>query len=433
MMNARIGSVIAGLGLTATMALAAGPGITPTTVAAGPGITPVPFLDSAYPATEVKAMSANGEYVTYLAKDASNVTQVVYYKRGGSPVVVANPSGAAPTATGIDLRANGDLVIAGNIGGAMRDWHSSTGAWVTRYQADGVTLIGSSTGQNSLTVGTDGMTYYATINESGAIGHGLTMSGPQGQTQSYITMSGFGTNQSVNGVSATGRFAGRGKPTGTGNNRGYWTDTGGTPGAGVNLIPGFDNDPDYGTNNAEVYGISRDGDTLVGMSPDPYDPRTLSKQTPFVYKISTNTLFKAPLLPGTTSTSTFYAVSGDGKIAVGNNYGTVAGDVDVNGNLVSRDRGVLYDMRDPNQANWQLHSVKDYLAGLGVDMSRWFTIGRVYSISADGMDIAGYGLYDMDGDPATAAVSRGFIATIPEPATMVLLALGGLAAIRRRR
>ncbi len=421
MMNARIGSVFAILGLTATIAVGAG----------GTTLSALPFLDQAYPGSSIKAMSANGEYITTTMKDAANVTQVVVYQRGVGNTVLPNPS--APTvpslAGGIDLRANGDLVVSANVGGAMRDWHSSTNSWVVRYKTDGTTLIGNAGSQNSVTVGTDGMTYYATVTQAATTvkqAYGLTLSGPQGQTQSYITTVADSRN-SMNGVSATGRVAGWGRVLGSSNERAYWSDTGGTANAGVNLIPGFDDDPLVGTHKAQGYGISRDGDTVVGMAHDPtFAAPRVNGWTPFVYKISTNTLIKSPLLPDTTSTSTFYAVSGDGKIAVGNNYGTIDG--------VNRDRGVFYDMRDANPANWQLYDVKAYFAGLGVDMSHWVSVGRVYSVSADGLDMAGEGLWDADGNPDTTTdrVTRGFIATIPEPATMMLLALGGLALIRRR-
>jgi len=67
----------------------------------------------------------------------------------------------------------------------------------------------------------------------------------------------------------------------------------------------------------------------------------------------------------------------------------------------------------------------DFLVSLGVDMSGWQRLTKAYSITPDGKYISGYGL-------TTAGREEGFVAFIPEPATMLLLALGGLALRRRR-
>lgn len=67
----------------------------------------------------------------------------------------------------------------------------------------------------------------------------------------------------------------------------------------------------------------------------------------------------------------------------------------------------------------------DILTSLGVDLSGWTKLERVISISADGLTVAGRGVRVGGADAA-------FVAVIPEPATMVLLALGGLMLRRRR-
>ena len=63
----------------------------------------------------------------------------------------------------------------------------------------------------------------------------------------------------------------------------------------------------------------------------------------------------------------------------------------------------------------------------GVDTSAWSKLERCIAISDDGLTIAGRGILAADGS------SQAFICTIPEPATMSFLALGGLALLRRRR
>lgn len=63
----------------------------------------------------------------------------------------------------------------------------------------------------------------------------------------------------------------------------------------------------------------------------------------------------------------------------------------------------------------------------GVDTSAWSKLERCIGISDDGLTISGRGVLAADGS------YQAFICTIPEPATMSFLALGGLALLRRRR
>lgn len=61
----------------------------------------------------------------------------------------------------------------------------------------------------------------------------------------------------------------------------------------------------------------------------------------------------------------------------------------------------------------------------GLDLTGW-TLDTAYGISADGLTFVGYG-YNPSGD------TEAWVATVPEPATIILLALGGLALLRNRR
>lgn len=61
-----------------------------------------------------------------------------------------------------------------------------------------------------------------------------------------------------------------------------------------------------------------------------------------------------------------------------------------------------------------------------VNMADWSSLSRVTSMSDDGMTLAGWGIWAADG------TTRGFVVVIPEPATLSLLVLGGLAMLRRR-
>ena len=61
---------------------------------------------------------------------------------------------------------------------------------------------------------------------------------------------------------------------------------------------------------------------------------------------------------------------------------------------------------------------------VGLDLTGW-TLGSVGGISSDGYVIVGDGI-NPDG------YNEAWIATIPEPGTFLLLAIGGLALLRRR-
>lgn len=70
--------------------------------------------------------------------------------------------------------------------------------------------------------------------------------------------------------------------------------------------------------------------------------------------------------------------------------------------------------------------LEDILAANGVDLTDWEYLERCVSVTADGTTIAGRGVLASDGS------YRGFVVTIPEPSTMIFLALGCLACLRRR-
>jgi hypothetical protein len=67
-----------------------------------------------------------------------------------------------------------------------------------------------------------------------------------------------------------------------------------------------------------------------------------------------------------------------------------------------------------------------------IDPNSGWTLTKAVSIS-DTSWIVGMGLFDPDGPGGAGSYDRLFLVQIPEPATLALLTLGGLAMLRRRR
>jgi len=162
-----------------------------------------------------------------------------------------------------------------------------------------------------------------------------------------------------------------------------------------------------GSLNSSAYGISADGSVIVGNC-------ELKRPGFEAFRWENGVMAGIGDLPGGEFASWATDVSDDGSVIVG--YSITDGEFGA-GNLVYEAFiwDTLHDMRN----------LKDvFTTEYGLDLSGW-TLREARAISDDGLTIVGWG-YNPSGK------EEGWIATIPEPGTIVLFGLSFLVLRKRR-
>lgn len=173
-----------------------------------------------------------------------------------------------------------------------------------------------------------------------------------------------------------------------------WTDAGGMEA--------------LGTDTGHANAVTPSGHAIVGELSD------ISGQTPNEAFRWTESSGVVPLgsLPGGTGASAAYAISDDGTVTVGRSSSGAFVGIDWEAVVWYEDQGVrrLVDILEDD---------------LGIDMTGWQLIGAE-DVSADGNTIVG-DAFDPQG------IRRGFIVTIPAPASAAMIPFACAMCMRRRR
>ena len=343
----------------------------------------------------------------------------------GGPVSIQPVAGGYnSTVTGIGYRtpagAPQELVIHGFNGG----WHSmnaSTDGGVTWSKRRRTFFPNESTAPNisvanTLAGNTTNDKAYATLwsKDNDPVLWVDEMSGNPWTWQIDNKGTPSGTKSNLRGVSSTGLAVGARQASGVYNN--YKCQFDGDGGLAASWFPGMK----AGSNEGQAWAISNDGTRAGGWGPTDADS---SNNYPYVYTFGDAQAVELPNLGGPSGgkSGIVYGLSANGDYAVGRDYS------------YGIDLAVLWDLRDADPNNWTALDLTQYCADNGILGDFTGNLRRAYAIGISENPgepvITGYGYASaIDADSWT-----GFVLTVPEPATLSLLALGLPLFLRRRR
>jgi probable HAF family extracellular repeat protein len=346
---------------------------------------------------EAVAVSADGSVVVGSCGTAAGVQRAFRWTQSGGTVLLDQPAGPTQSwATGVSGDGNTIAGYAGSNTSTRIGWEGVR--WQPGGGIDALTSAGAGVWASGISA--DGATVVGTVQGIGASDQSMayrwTASG--GMQQLGTLYDSLTTHASISrGISADGTTI-VGDSNGTQGINSYgdsfrWTDGGGMTALG-------------GAFTASA--TSRDGQVIVGAAD------TTNGLQAFRWTAADGIVFLGSV-PGHDPgqyTSVALGVSGDGTRVVG----------------YIEDQNTDLRQAFVWQADWGMRLVQDVLVnqfGFGDDLAGW-SLTKVYAVSDDGSTLVGRG-YSPEG------VDMAFRAVFPEPATLTLLALGGLGVVLRRR
>ena len=370
-----VGLALAGLVLTA-----------PSNVFATTTFMGLGYLDGGGSSSTGWDVSASGSVVVGTSDSASGSQAFRWTALGGMEALGVLP-GASTASEAHGVSDDGTVVI----GGSTSTTTSEAFRWTS---GDGMQGLGELPGGNHLS-----LAYGISGDGSAVVGYSGSSSAPFWGHEAFLwtsatgmtglgDLSGGSVHSEAWGVSSDGSAV-AGWGSGPGTQAFYWTPSGGMDGLGD--LPG-------GATNSSAYGISDDGMAVVGGS---YS--NLGREA-FRWT-QTGGMVALGDLPGGTTDSAAYATSSDGSTVVGV------------GRISTGEAAFIW-----TQAGG-LQELAQVLTDGGTDLTGW-SLTRAYGISSDGRSIVGMGI-----NPS--GNSEAWLATIPEPSTGILLAMG-LAGLARR-
>jgi hypothetical protein len=371
-------------------------------------------LDPTTPYSSIQAVSQDGSYVVGTSTAPGGIRVPIVWSLADGLVALPNPSGANSIGIGVSvgIGANaGNIIIAGlHEGNLTQRYYKAplnnltSGSWADCATAGGLPASDMRGGAyNDLRsdpgVG-DGRWY--TSGRQASNGRNARLRGDP-----FIGWNGT-TVRTVSSVSAYGVNVGRDNTTisyayveGPGfsftqvpGSTGYRAD-------GFGISPSFGKATDYSQQWVSGW-VNNFGTSYQGFR--------------WMRGDATMTLLGA--LSGDTLSCAY--TTSDSGVTAGNSYLSTRGSV-------SSYLACVWDTSGTWDATGQAQDLKAILSAHGVDTSAWTVLNRVYAASDNGKVLAGYGVWAADGS------TRGFVATIPEPGSLALLALGGTLSLLRRK
>jgi hypothetical protein len=362
-------------------------------------------------ATSGRSVTAGG-----IAVGTSGSLGMIWDSTNGTRNILSSDNAQATVATGVTYRTAGgqqQLVVHGLSAGYSTLWFSNDNGVTWGLKARDTTVGGSPTIGTSGTcraIASSDVVYHTWWNNtsSGPLYLDMAAGEPADITHSS---KGVTAKSDMRSVSATGVAVGMRRDSG-GNNQNYMLTWNGTATPTATYFMGL-----AGDYFGQAWAINDAGDKVFGMSPVS-DGRTGNWPYMVTNPGASQTIVELPTFAdtaGSTSNGLVYGSSQTGDFAVGMNYrGT--------------EKAVLWDT-----AGMTITDLTEYFAAKGM-LGNFSRLSRAYGVAEDGTGglwITGQGVWSADG--GVTNYTRGFVAWVPEPASMILLALGSLLVIRRRR